>query len=118
MDICQTYRISHSHYLGGPPVWTEQDRDKAIWHARYRAERCSSCGTHPDEWDPAKGGDRQAYGAVESRCAGCAALEHQQAALESRPKEDRVRGVRIVLRPRAWIERRAQRAASASTVQR
>lgn len=85
-------------------MWTQQDRDKAIWHARHKAERCGSCGTHPDEWDPAKGGDRHAYAAVQSRCAGCAALEQQQEALESAPKGERIRGVRIVLKRRPTIE--------------
>jgi hypothetical protein len=120
MDICERYRIPHSHFLGGPLVWTQQDRDKAIWHARHRAERCSGCGTHPDEWDPKKGGDRQAYAAVESRCAGCAALELQQELTESRPKEDRLRGVRIVLRSRESIEREvaAGRAEGAGSLQR
>lgn len=120
MTICETYRISHSHYLGGPAVWTQQDRDKAIWHAKYKAERCGSCGTHPDEWDPKKGGDRQAYAAVETRCAGCAALEKQQELYESRAKEERVRGVHIVLRPRAEIERKvaAERAQGPSQLQR
>lgn len=101
-------------------MWTDEDRDKAIWHAKYKAERCSGCGTHPDEWNPNKGGDRQAYGAVEERCAGCAALEQHQEALSSRAKEDRVRGVRVVLRPRAEIERRvaAERAKSANPVER
>lgn len=101
-------------------MWTQQDRDKSIWHARYRAERCSGCGTHPDEWDPAKGGDRQAYAAVESRCAGCAMLEQQQAALSSRAKEDRTRGVRIVLRPREAVERKVaiERAQGPDPVQR
>jgi len=120
MSICETYRISHSHFLGGPMVWTDEDRDKAIWHAKYKAERCSSCGTHPDEWNPRKGGDRQAYGAVEERCAGCAALEQRQESLAAAPKEDRMRGVRVVLRTRAEIERRTaiERAASEGAVQR
>lgn len=79
-------------------MWTQPDRDKAIWHARYKAERCSGCGTHPDEWDPEKGGHRQAYQAVESRCPGCAAIEQLQETTESRPKNERFKGVRIVLK--------------------
>lgn len=98
--MCESYRISHSHFLGGPAVWTQQDRDKAIWHAQYKAQTCQGCGTHPDDWNPAKGGDRLAYAAVQSRCAGCAVLEQQQEAYESGPKEDKGRGVRIVLRRR------------------
>jgi len=80
-------------------VWTQQDRDKAIWHARYKAERCPSCGTHPDDWDPDKGGDRHAYVAVQTRCAGCAALEQEQDAIASAPGE-RLRGVHVVLKRR------------------
>jgi len=82
-------------------VWTQQDRDKAIWHAKYKSETCSGCGTHPDEWDPEKGGDRHAYAAVESRCPGCAAIEQLQEAVESRPKNERIRGVRVILKQAA-----------------
>ncbi len=81
-------------------MWTAQDRDKAIWHRSYRAEFCSECGTHPDEWDPSRSGDRQAYVAVQVRCAGCAVLEQAQEAYESAPKESKGRGVRITLKQR------------------
>lgn len=94
--MCEAYRISHSHFLGGPPEWTQADRDKAVWYQLRKAETCSSCGTHPDEWDPAKGGDRHAYAAAVHRCPGCAQLEQGQAAQENDPNKGR--GEKIILK--------------------
>lgn len=96
LRIARAHRISHSHFLGGAPVWTQQDRDKAIWLAAHEGEICRSCGTHPDEWDPAKGGSRNAYVAVLHRCAGCAATEQRQEALAAEKSKDR--GTTVILR--------------------
>lgn len=95
--MCESYRIPHSHFLGGPNTWSQLDRDKALWHASWKAGVCSGCGTHPDEWDPDKGGSRAAYEAVKIRCAGCAATEQLREATESQKTKDR--GVRVELRP-------------------
>lgn len=96
--MCEVYRIPHSHFLGGPLVWTQADRDKAIHHQVLKAETCSGCGTHPDDWDPAKGGHRQAYVAKVDRCAGCAAVEQLQEARTAESKSGGVgRGERITL---------------------
>lgn len=101
MDVCEVYRIPHSHFLGGALVWTQADRDKAIQHQLLKAETCSTCGTHPDQWDPTKGGDRHAFVAHVSRCAGCAAIEQQQEALAAAVKSGNAgRGERVGLKPR------------------
>jgi hypothetical protein len=72
MTLCQdVYKISHSHFLGGPPEWTQLDRDKAIWKNIRTKEKCSNCGTREAEWDPLQGGDRQAYTVRAYRCRGC-----------------------------------------------
>lgn len=73
--MCEVYRIPHSHFLGGPPVWTQTDRDKAIWHLQLKRATCPSCGTHPHDWDPAEGGDPNAFVATERHCKGCQRLE-------------------------------------------
>lgn len=96
LRVARAHRISHSHFLGGPAVWTQQDRDKAIWLAAHEGEICRSCGTHPDEWDPTKGGDRHAYVAKLHRCAGCAAVEQRQEALAADKSKDR--GTTVILR--------------------
>lgn len=71
MAACVAHGISHSHFLGGPPVWTSEDRDKAVWYEIHKREACPSCGTRPDEWDPAKGGHDHAYTAELHKCWGC-----------------------------------------------
>ena len=78
MAACARIGISHSHFLGGPPAWTDLDRDKAVWFEIYERERCPSCGTRPDEWDPAKGGHDHAYVATLHTCWGCVALAEKQ----------------------------------------
>lgn len=44
------------------------------------AERCPNCGTRPAEWDPAKGGHKDAYAATGRMCMGCFHLDagHKQ----------------------------------------
>lgn len=99
--MCEVYRISHSHFLGGPPVWTQADRDKAIWYQVEKARTCQACGTHPDDWDPAKGGRRDAYVVSVTRCPGCAALEQFQEAREAKAStEPPGRGERVGLKAR------------------
>lgn len=71
MRVCSDYKLSHSHFLGGPPEWTQLDRDKAIWWQVRQKETCPNCNTREVEWDPLRGGDRQAYGVRTYRCRGC-----------------------------------------------
>lgn len=99
MTVCERYQISHSHFLGGPRVWTQSDRDKATWFRLHQAQVCTACGTHPDDWDPEQGGHPQAYVADVERCQGCAVLEEKQHQMEN--KKDKLRrGERFSLRRR------------------
>lgn len=69
--MCAAYRVRHSEFL----AWSDSDRDKALWqHIRSR-QACQGCGTRPDEWDPDKGGSRQAYRAVALQCEGCLKIQ-------------------------------------------
>lgn len=100
--------ISHSHFLGGPALWTDLDRAKARAFREWKADVCNGCGTHRDEWDPGKGGDRDAYVASLTYCQGCARLH------ESREHEvdddDRARGAHQVLVPRETYEKMVEQA--------
>jgi hypothetical protein len=89
MTVCADYRIPHSEFLGWDPV----DRDKAIWWHLRKSETCAGCGTRYDDWDPDKGGSRQAYGAEIHRCRGC---EVRESAAESDAAQGR--GIYIVMR--------------------
>lgn len=107
MAVCAAYKISHSHFLGGPRLWTQDDRDKAIaWQIR-QAETCRSCGTHPAEWDERKGGHRHAYEAVIRICPGCEVRERTEVELQE-GKYKKVRGKLVVMKrnPRAASKRR------------
>lgn len=73
MAVCVAHGISHSHFLGGPPVWTPLDREKAIWWEIYRRKTCTACGTRADEWDPGEGGRDDAYRTEIHKCWGCEA---------------------------------------------
>lgn len=103
LALCiETLHIPHSHFLGGPNVWTDLDREKVRAYREWKAEVCTSCGTHAAEWDPKRGGHRDAYIASLTYCQGCSRLN------ESREKEidetDRARGVHQVLMPRERYE--------------
>lgn len=63
-------------------AWDPDDRDKAVMHQIRKGERCNSCGTHPDEWDPQVGGSVDAYTATTTHCRGCQELERANEQLE------------------------------------
>lgn len=84
MSYCGPRGISHSHFLGGPPVWTTLDRDLALWWQIYDSEKCPSCGTREDEWDPDKGGHDHAYRWEIRQCWGCA----EKASGQKKVKDD------------------------------
>lgn len=94
------YRISHSQFLGGPAGWTQEDRDKAIWHEIHKSKTCKSCGTHPDDWDPKRGGRIDAWVADDHHCMGCQRLEQAREQAEKRAEkgEKPLKGTTIVLR--------------------
>lgn len=102
MGICETYKVSHSHFLGGPRRWTNQDRDKAIWFRVRQAQTCQSCGTHPYDWDEAEGGRPDAWRAVSHHCKGCQVLQVAQERLDQKnSREDAApikKGSRLVLK--------------------
>lgn len=98
MGYCGPRGIPHWHFLGGPNVWTQHDRDAALWWLVHERERCGSCGTRPREWDPKQGGDLRAYEPKTEDCRGCAALARGEADLEHEKKERRApAGAKVVL---------------------
>ena len=100
MRVCESYRIPHSHFLGGPLEWTQTDRDKALWYQRRKAETCPSCGTHPDDWDPDKGGHPNAWIPADHHCKGCQRLEmaREQQTKRAEKGEKPLKGTTITLR--------------------
>lgn len=98
MNYCGPAGLPHSHFLGGPAVWTDQDREKALaWQALKKAT-CSGCGTRRDEWNPDKGGDRRAYIADVDVCQGCAHVERMQNTASTDPSLKDRRGLKVILR--------------------
>lgn len=78
MAYCAPLGIPHSHFLGGPPGWTDADRDLALaWDARRRAT-CPGCGTRSDQW----AGNPQAFEVEYDDCPGCWLLAKARNKLE------------------------------------
>jgi hypothetical protein len=94
LDVCERFGISHSHYLGGPAVWTAEDREKVRAYDEWKIHCCARCRTHRDWWDPSSGGHRFAFVGDTRRCPGCEVLDQTS---EEIPKE--AKGVRVVLIP-------------------
>lgn len=86
LAVCAKAGIPHSHFLGGPLVWTDEDRDKAVAFLRFDAARCSGCGTFSDEWFGPDGllADDPAFVAVTEQCLSCAEIERLGAQLAKR----------------------------------
>lgn len=59
-------------------------------------QRCPSCGTRPEEWDPEQGGHRRAYLAQADICRGCEAIESRQSFITDEQRQNN-RGLRVVL---------------------
>lgn len=90
MAYCAPLGIPRSVFLG----WARDDQDAALtWSMRQRSA-CSSCGTRPDEWDPALGGHPAAYTAELGSCRGCTVV----AQYRKRKKDGVPDGKFIVLR--------------------
>lgn len=85
--------IFHSDFLAR----SQDDRDKAIWMYLRARQACSQCGTRPEEWDPAQGGDRAAYRAVAQTCRGCQEIESRMASVNAIPEAQRGHGVKVTL---------------------
>lgn len=100
MDVCTSLGVSHSHFLGGPPCFTQQDRDLAVAQELRRLATCPGCGTRDDEWkrDP----DAYIPDAI-GRDKGCEVKALTEAQLTP---EDREAGVHVILEPRAVVEAR------------
>ncbi|GAA4849754.1 hypothetical protein GCM10023403_10690 [Pseudonocardia benzenivorans] len=99
MDYCGPRGIPHSHFLGGPPQWTDEDRDKALWWLIHDNAKCPNCGTRPDEWDPAKGGHDHAYLAELHKCWGCDTSAGAEQAIDE--KDRGTVSVRLTRNPEA-----------------
>jgi hypothetical protein len=96
MDYCGPRGIPHSVFLGravgpGQPQWTADDRDKALWWMLHEREKCPNCGTRPEEWDPAQGGDLHAYAWKPRHCRGCEVSAQGQDWLEKQRKNNSLR---------------------------
>lgn len=100
MDYCGPHGVPHSHFLGGPPRWTEDDRNKALaWQDRQRRTH-NRCGTRREEWDPAQGGRRDAYEYLPDVCPGCEVLERTEAVMAGPEwQEQRGKTIKVKRRP-------------------
>lgn len=92
MDYCGPRGIPLSEFLS----WDDDDQDAALLWQAHESRRCSGCGTHPEEWDPATGGRRDAYKPELRMCPGCMQLEQRRAQLADGPA---MHGAHLVLRP-------------------
>lgn len=115
MSLCERYQISHSHFLGGPAVWTDLDRAKAKMYRAFMNEACPDCGTRASEWDPKTGGHRDAYVADFTYCQGCSRLNDVKDAAED---TDRKKGIHYHLVDReAWEQRQDEQEAAERAMQ-
>lgn len=96
MRYCGPRGIPHSHFLGGPPVWSALDRDKALWWLIHDSETCPECGTRPEEWaewEPEDGDRGKPYLAELRKCWGC----QERSRLQERVTDDMGAGVWVAL---------------------
>jgi hypothetical protein len=93
MAVCMRLGLRHSEFTG----WDRDDRDKALWFHIHEAQRCPGCGTRPEEWDPACGGDLHAYHMEPVHCRGCEVKAGAESDFERHRREYR-RGTELAMR--------------------
>ncbi|MGH3096101.1 MAG: hypothetical protein ACRDMV_08900 [Streptosporangiales bacterium] len=99
MAYCAPLGIPHSVFCS----WDADDRAKALaWQAR-KWQSCAQCGTRPEEWDPAAGGDVQAYTTRRRVCRGCQVMQGARDAIAS--ENDTPRGEYVQLIPNPDVRR-------------
>lgn len=67
LALCDRWAIPHSRFL----TFSTLDQGKALAFRHVQAQICSRCGTHPDDFDPAQGGNRNAWIGQSKTCEGC-----------------------------------------------
>lgn len=94
MDYCGPRGIPHTQFL----TWSEDDQQKALWWMARDRQRCTGCGTHPDDWNEDVGGDRFAFVAEERTCPGCRERGPAEEALAKERQQGAAKhGTRVVL---------------------
>jgi len=86
MEYCGPRGIPRSHYLGGPLVWTDEDRQAAQWWLMHDKAKCPNCGTRPEEWDPSRGGHDHAYTAEFRKCWGCVSKQDAEKHIDEKDR--------------------------------
>jgi hypothetical protein len=95
MNYCGPLGLPLSEFL----AWPQRDQDAALLWKMRSQQRCSECGTHPDDWDPAHGGHARAHVAHEYTCPGCAALDNRRPAFHARRDKGDSPGLKLGLKP-------------------
>jgi hypothetical protein len=74
---------------------------KALAWAEWQRTVCPDCRTRLAEWDPDRGGDRNAYVTDTLRCPGCELIEQERNQV---PHDRSGHGVKVQLMPREqWL---------------
>ena len=90
MQYCHEKGLPHSHLLGGPLEWEQDDRDKLVAFMLEQGDYCSLCGTSEWEWEE----DPYAYEPIVHFCKGCGLKEMSSEEAHDKP------GASIMLVPR------------------
>lgn len=76
-------------------TWDQASRDAALLWQKLQNETCNQCGTHPDDWDPDKGGHIHAWVATKHPCKGCARVADGHKRMEKELKPGDTVGLKL-----------------------
>lgn len=93
MAYCGPRGIALDDFL----AWSQHSQDAALVWSAHESRRCPGCGTHPEDWDPAKGGSRDARHWHPEVCVGC--QRKQAADADLRKDKDPTRGLGLASAP-------------------
>lgn len=106
VEFCHTHGIPPSQFRGEPApgpgdvVWTSDDRAEIHAWSRYAAERCPSCGVHPDEWPRQYIPAESPWDIELDPCHACRALDSVKTRIERQNKRQDVDMSWVGVRPR------------------
>jgi hypothetical protein len=89
MEVCRQYQIPYSHFQGGPRIWDDADRAKAIAHEHFLKTICQRCGrSRSDYYDHEDQPlEEPLWAVVVRRCSGCEDMGRLEKQLPDKARE-------------------------------
>jgi hypothetical protein len=99
MEASARWGVYHGQFMDWPADEQAKCLALIVWEKKSKSERCSMCGTKPDEWLDENGRVvvPPPYVAEWENCEGCSSIGRREKDREK--QDDMPKGMRVVLQP-------------------